>query len=207
MSKLTSEKLCGVLLAGGLARRMGGGDKSLKRLGGRPILDHVIDCAKPQVSHLMINANGDPGRFAAYGLPVVADCLGGFQGPLAGILTGLDWMAGQHAYCSHLASFATDAPFIPSDLVAQLCDAIDGGADLACAMSGDRTHPVFGIWPVALREDLHRAMVDEDMRKIDRWTARYNINHVLFSTEPYDPFFNVNKPENLDEAEAIFATR
>ena len=199
-----AKPIVGVLLAGGLARRMGGGDKPMRELGGKPILDHVIDRAKPQVHHLILNANGDPGRFAKYSLPVIADVIEGHQGPLAGILTALDWAAENVPDAEYVVSFATDAPFLPRDLVARLLTAVDGtDARLACAITGDRTHPVFGIWPVALRDELRRAMVDEEMRKIDAWTERYGIVHVPFEAEPVDPFFNVNRPENLEEAEGL----
>lgn len=201
---MSAKPIVGVLLAGGLARRMGGGDKPMRELGGKPILDHVIDRAKPQVHHLILNANGDPGRFAKYSLPVVADVIEGHQGPLAGILTALDWAVENVPDAEYVVSFATDAPFLPRDLVARLLTAVDGtDAQLACAITGDRTHPVFGIWPVALRDELRRAMVEEEMRKIDAWTERYGIVHVAFEAEPVDPFFNVNRPENLEEAEHL----
>lgn len=201
-----AKPIVGVLLAGGLARRMGGGDKPLKELGGKTILEHVIDRAKPQVHHLILNANGDPARFAKYSLPVVADVLEGHQGPLAGILTALDWTAENVPEAEYVVSFATDAPFLPRDLVARLLGPVSAGdAPLACAITGDRTHPVFGIWPVALREELRRAMIEEDMRKIDAWTDRIGIVHVPFDSDPVDPFFNVNRPENLEEAEALLA--
>ncbi len=194
----------GVLLAGGLARRMGGGDKSLMRLGGRTILDHVVERARPQVAELLINANGDPARFADFKLPVAADVIPDFAGPLAGVLTGMAWVADNAPEIPWLASFATDAPFLPHDMVARLLAAIDeAGAEMACATSGGRAHPVFGIWPVRLRGELKRAMEDEEMRKIDRWTARYNIVHVAFDGPEVDPFFNVNRPENLAEAETM----
>jgi len=206
MSAPDAKPIVGVLLAGGLARRMGGGDKPLKELGGQPILDRVIDRVKPQVHHLILNANGDPGRFAGYGLPVVADVIEGHQGPLAGILTALDWAAENVPDAEHVISFATDAPFVPRDLVVRLMAPVAAGVTpLSCAISGERTHPVFGVWPVALREDLRRAMIDEEMRKIDTWTARIGITHVAFETEPVDPFFNVNRPENLEEAEKLLA--
>ncbi len=194
----------GVLLAGGLARRMGGGDKPLRQLGGKPILDRVIERARPQVATLILNANGDPARFAAYGLPVVADVIEGYQGPLAGILTALDWAAANAPRATHVVSFATDAPFLPPDLVARLhAAAAAEGTPLACAMSGGRTHPVFGLWPLDCREALRRAMLDEEMRKIDLWTARLGVAHADFPVEPVDPFFNVNRPENIAEAERL----
>ncbi|MCP5371471.1 MAG: molybdenum cofactor guanylyltransferase MobA [Hyphomicrobiales bacterium] len=193
----------GLLLAGGQARRFGGGDKGLRLLGGRPIMDRVVERARPQVDHLVINAAGDPARFAAYDLPVVADVIADFAGPLAGVLTGMEWAAANLPAVTHLVTFTCDAPFFPTDLVARLRDAVLDGAELACAMSAGRTHPVFGIWPVGLAGDLRRAMVEEDMRKIDLWTARYAIAHVDFAADPVDPFFNINRPDDLARAEAL----
>ena len=196
----------GLLLAGGLSRRMGGGDKSLRLLGGKTILERVIERAGPQVASLVLNANGDPARFAAFGLPVAADVVEGYAGPLAGVLTGMAW-ARAHAPEAHwLASFATDAPFLPTDLVEKLGAAVaDEGADMACAASAGRSHPVFGLWPVALADDLRRAMVEEGVRKVDIWTARYRLVTVDFPAEPVDPFFNTNRPEDLAEAERLLA--
>src|SRR5690349_23217899 len=149
MTTDTGPVTAGVLLAGGLSRRMGGGDKCLRMLGGRPILEHIVERARPQVAALALNANGDPGRFAAFGLPVVADGIPDFAGPLAGVLAGLDWAAAQVPGAAWVASFAGDAPFLPCDLVARLHEAIAGdGADLACARSAGQAHPVFGLWPV-----------------------------------------------------------
>jgi len=200
-------RIAGVLLAGGLSRRMGGGDKSLKVLAGETILRRVIARAKPQVEALVLNANGDPARFKDYGLPVVADSVPDFAGPLAGVLAGLDWAAKEVPGATHVASFATDAPFLPADLVARFRDAVkDSKHDLACAASGGRTHPVFGLWPIALRDDLHRALTDEGIHKVDRWTARYRLAVVEFPAAPTDPFFNANAPEDLKEAEKL-ATR
>jgi molybdenum cofactor guanylyltransferase len=196
----------GLLLAGGQSRRMGGGDKPLRLLGGRPLLARIVDRVAPQVRRLVLNANGDPGRFAAFGLPVVADAVGGFAGPLAGILTGLDWAAAEAPDCPWVASVPGDAPFLPTDLVARLLDAVAGeGADLACAASAGQSHPVVGLWPVRLRHDLRRALVDEDIRKVDRWTARYRLATVAFAADPVDPFFNANRPEDLVEAERWLA--
>jgi molybdopterin-guanine dinucleotide biosynthesis protein A len=204
-------KVAGVLLAGGLSRRMGGGDKCLRPLGGRQILAHVIERARPQVKTLVLNANGDPARFAAFGLPVAADVVEGYAGPLAGVLTGLDWAAANVPDCVWLASFASDAPFLPSDLVAKLLAAVAGeGADLACAASHGRSHPVFGLWPLSLREELRRAMLEEEIRKVDLWTARYKLATVEYPDVPLngtaiDPFFNTNRPEDLEEAERLIA--
>ena len=190
--------VAGVLLAGGLSRRMGGGDKALLALGGETILSRVIERARPQVSALALNANGDPTRFEAFGLPVVADVVEGFAGPLAGVLTGLEWARAHAPGCRWLASFATDAPFLPRDLVARLLAAVaHDGADMACATSAGRHHPVFGLWPVRLADALRRAVLDEDIRKVDVWTARYRLAVAEFAAEPFDPFFNANRPEDL----------
>lgn len=194
-------KIIGVLLAGGLARRMGGGDKPLRLIAGRPILDRVIERLRPQVAGLVLNANGDPARFAGYGLPVAADSVPDFAGPLAGILAGLDWAAEHRPDCSMIASVPTDAPFLPVDLVARMerARAMEG-ADMACAASGGQAHPVVGLWPVRLRNALRDALVNEGIRKVDVWTARYRLARVVFSDRPVDPFFNANRPGDLDEA-------
>jgi len=198
--------IVGLLLAGGLARRMGGGDKALRTLGGRTVLQRIIDTVSPQVSTLLLNANGDPARFAEYGLPVVPDVIKGFAGPLAGVLTGLEWMAENRPDARWLLTVPSDAPFMPKDLVVRLKSEMErNNGQLACASTNGRTHPVVGLWPVALKDDLRKAMVEEDMRKIDLWTARYNIVHVAFSTDPVDPFFNANRPEDFAEAEALLA--
>ena len=196
--------VAGVLLAGGLARRMGGGDKCLRPLAGETLLARVIARTAPQVGPLIVNANGDPARFASYGLPVVADVVEGYAGPLAGILTALDWAAEHAPYHPLVASFATDAPFLPRDLVATMVEARDlAGADLACAASGGRTHPVFGLWPVELRGDLRDALVEQGERKIDRWTASHRLVEVAFPCAPVDPFFNANREDDLAEAERL----
>jgi molybdopterin-guanine dinucleotide biosynthesis protein A len=194
-------RVLGVLLAGGQARRMGGGDKCLRALAGRPILAHVIERARRQAQALVLNANGDPARFAAFGLPVAGDVIEGFAGPLAGVLTGMEWARASRPDLPWIATIATDTPFFPPDLVARMLDAIGReGADLACAASAGRTHPVFGLWPVRLAPDLRQAMLDEGIRKVDVWTARHRLVEVDFATEPFDPFFNTNRPEDLDQA-------
>ena len=199
-------RVAGVVLAGGLSRRMGGGDKCLRLLGGRPILAHILARVQSQVAALVLNANGDPQRFAPFGLPIAQDVIEGFAGPLAGVLTGLEWAALHAPRCRWLASFASDAPFVPPDLVARLTAAAEtAGADLACAASGGQAHPVFGLWRIDLRADLRRAMVEEEIRKVDRWTARYRLVEVAYPTEPFDPFFNTNRPEDLAEAERLLA--
>ncbi len=204
-------KVAGVLLAGGLSRRMGGGDKCLRPLAGRPILARIVGRVRPQVGPLVLNANGDPARFADFGLPVVPDVVEGFAGPLAGVLTGLAWAEAEAPGCQWLASFATDAPFVPEDLAARLLAAVEAeGADMACAASRGRPHPVFGLWPLRLRRELEAAMREEEIRKVDVWTGRYRLATVDFpdietGAGPLDPFFNTNRPEDLEEAERLLA--
>lgn len=196
----------GLLLAGGLARRMGGGDKPLRTIVGRTILAHVIERLRPQCDGLLLNANGDPARFGDYILPVVADSVPDFAGPLAGILAGLDWLAANQPGTEWLVSVAADTPFIPHDLVARLHAGREAaGVPLACAASGGWTHPVIGLWPVALREELRHALVVDDERKIDRWTARHGVAAVEWPAAPVDPFFNANRPDDLAEAERLHA--
>jgi len=197
-------KVVGLLLAGGQSRRMGGGDKALRLLGGVPLLDRVIERLRPQVDALVLNANGDSARFARFGLPIVPDSVADFAGPLAGILAGLDWTAEHRPDCDFVVSVATDAPFLPHDLVARLVGEMQtAGADLACAASSGQQHPVIGLWPVRLRGALRGALVDEDIRKVDRWTARYHLATVSFSDRPVDPFFNANRPEDLEQAHVL----
>ncbi len=194
----------GVLLAGGLARRMGGGDKPMKTIGGRTILERVIARLAGQCDGLILNANGDTSRFASFALPVVSDTVEGFAGPLAGVLTALDWAAAHRPGVEWVLSAATDCPFLPRDLVVRLQHArAEAGAQLAVAASGDQTHPVIGLWNVALRGELRHALVVEDIRKIDRWTARYKLATVTWPTTPIDPFFNANTVEDIAEAERL----
>ena len=201
-----NEQNVGVLLAGGQSRRMGGGDKCLRPLGDRTILEHVIDRIRPQVGPLILNANGDPNRFQSYGLPVVADVVDGFAGPLAGVLTGLRWAEINAPQCEWLLSVPTDAPFVPKNLATSLRQEISAqGAQLACATSRGRTHPVVALWPVALADALEQALVGEDIRKIDRWTARYRLVEVSFDDTGVDPFFNANRPEDLAIADRLLA--
>ncbi len=196
----TSPPVVGLLLAGGQSRRMGGGDKCLRLLGGETILARIIARVRSQVRQLVLNANGDPARFAPYGLPVVADSVEGSAGPLAGVLAGLDWAAANAPDCPWVASVPTDAPFLPADLVARLFAAADQGVEMACAASGGRSHPVVGLWPVRLRGDLRRALTVEQIRKVDVWTGRYRLATVDFPIGEIDPFFNANRPEDLAEA-------
>jgi molybdopterin-guanine dinucleotide biosynthesis protein A len=196
----------GVLLAGGLARRMGGGDKPMRTIAGRTILARVIARLKPQCDGLILNANGDPARFAGFGLPVIPDSVGDFPGPLAGILAGLDWAAANRPEVAWVLSAAADCPFLPRDLVARLHRArAEDNAQLAVAASDGQSHPVIGLWSVALREELRHALVGEDVRKIDRWTARYKLATVTWPTAPLDPFFNANTMDDIAEAERLAA--
>ncbi len=192
------------MLAGGLARRMGGGDKARLRVGGRTILDRVLAQFKPQCAAVILNANGDPSRFANTGLEIVPDSVPGFAGPLAGILAGLDWAAAHAAETTDVVSVPGDCPFLPSNLVARLARArTNEGVPLACARSGEWRHPVVGLWPVALREDLRKALLDEGLHKIESFTARYGVAIADWQVLPVDPFFNVNTPHDAAEAERL----
>lgn len=195
-----------VLLAGGLSRRMGGQDKMLRGLGGKSILARVVARIESQAGWLLLNANGDPARFADFGLPVAADVVGDHAGPLAGVLTGLEWARANAPDCHWVVTAPTDAPFLPRDLVQRLLAAVKReGADMACASSGGRHHPVCGLWPVRLAGELRRAILEEDIRKVDIWTARYRLAVADWPIEPVDPFFNANRPEDLAEAERILS--
>ena len=207
MTRASSEAApLGLVLAGGLARRMGGGDKARIRVAGKSILERVLACLEPQCAAVILNANGDPARFADTGLPVVADSVPGFAGPLAGILAGLDWAAVHRPAIADIVSVPGDCPFLPADLVARLAAArAAAGVPLACARSGDWRHPVVGLWPVALREDLRKALLEDDMRKIEAWTARHGVAIAGWPATPVDPFFNVNAPQDAAEAERIAA--
>jgi molybdopterin-guanine dinucleotide biosynthesis protein A len=194
----------GVLLAGGLARRMGGGDKPMRSIAGKTILERVIARLGSQCDGLILNANGDPARFAAFGLPVIADSVADFPGPLAGILAALDWMAAHRPDVTMVLSAAADCPFLPRDLMARLEAArVAEHAELAVAASDGQTHPVIGLWNVRLRDELRHALVKEDIRKIDRWTARYPLATVTWPTSPVDPFFNANTVEDIAEADRL----
>jgi molybdenum cofactor guanylyltransferase len=197
-------KASGVVLAGGLARRMGGGDKGLLELDGKPILDHVLERLRPQVRLLVLNANGDPERFARWPYTVAGDVLPGNPGPLVGVLTGMDWTYANVPGLEWVVSVPTDAPFLPHDLVARMMAAVvEEGADMACATSGGQRHPVVGLWPVSLRNELRHALIDEGVRKVDAWTGRYKVADVDFDTDPVDPFFNANDEDDLAKAKAL----
>ena len=196
----------GLVLAGGLARRMGGGDKALIRIGSETILQRALARLTPQVSGIVLNANGDPARFAPFGLPVVADSVPDFAGPLAGILAGLDWVAANRPGIEWIVSVPGDCPFLPADLTACLSAARQAaGQPLACARSGEWRHPVVGLWPVALRDDLRKALFEEGLHKIEAWTGRHGVAIADWPAAPVDPFFNVNTPADAAEAERIAA--
>ncbi|OHC75651.1 MAG: molybdenum cofactor guanylyltransferase MobA [Rhodospirillales bacterium RIFCSPLOWO2_12_FULL_58_28] len=198
--------LPGVLLAGGKSRRMGGKEKCLLPLAGRPLLDHVIERLRPQVATLIINAPGDPARFARWGLEVVPDAIEGFAGPLAGILAGLDWAYANAPQAAYIVTSPCDAPFLPGDLVKRLARTLKKeGADIACAVSANRNHPTFALWPLSLREDLRRAVVDEGVRRIQDWMLRCKVAPVDYPCDPIDPFTNINNPQDLAEAEEILS--
>ena len=198
-------KLLGVILAGGQASRMGGGDKSLLPLAGRRVIDHVLERLRPQVSDIALNVNGDPSRFAEFRLPVVADSVSEFPGPLAGILAGLDWAAEQKG--DYILTVAADTPFFPMDLQNRLEDArLSSGLPIALASTNGPgklyRHPTFGLWPVSLRGDLRRALA-AGVRKVVLWSDEHGTAEALFPNDNYDPFFNINTPEDLVKAEAM----
>jgi molybdopterin-guanine dinucleotide biosynthesis protein A len=201
---MPEHRFAGLLLAGGQSRRMGGGDKALAKLGGETLLARIIARVRPQVGPLVLNANGDPARLSGFGLPIAPDVIEGYAGPLAGVLTGLEWARIQAPECDYVASFACDAPFVPRDLVARLAAAMaQEKAEMACATSGGREHPVFALWPVRLADALRRAVEFEGVRKVDEWTGRYKLARADFATDPVDPFFNVNAPGDMAAAEAL----
>lgn len=208
MSELDRADIVGVVLAGGLSRRMGGGDKGLLPLGCGTMLDLVIRRLAPQVGALVINANGDPGRFARFGLPVASDPIGGFVGPLAGVLAGLRWAMENAPSATHVLSASSDAPFLPLDLGSRLAASLaKGSGRIAIARSGGELHPVIGLWPVALADDLEAALCN-GVRKVLAWTDRHGTVAVEFPMlelggESVDPFFNANSPAELDEARRL----
>lgn len=202
--------IAGIILAGGLSRRMGGGDKGLLDLGDKPMLAHVIARLSPQVGALALNANGDPARFSPFGLPVVPDTIDGFVGPLAGVLSGMRWSRANVPTARWVASVSADAPFLPLDLVARLRAAVETrGNAIAIAQSGGELHPVIGLWPVALADDLEAAL-RSGLRKVLAWTDRHGTVPVPFDLlridkGTIDPFFNANTPEELADARRLIA--
>ena len=196
----------GVILAGGQALRMGGGDKSLLMLGGETLLARAIARARPQVQDLIISANGDPERFAPFGLPVVADPVPGFLGPLAGILAGLEWMRANRPNARWLASFACDSPLFPTDRVEPLVTRAQQSKSLiAVAESNERTHPVFAVWSADIAETSESVLVKDGFRKVEDWIANFPHRSLSFSVDPVDPFLNINTPGQLTYAEDFIA--
>jgi molybdopterin-guanine dinucleotide biosynthesis protein A len=191
-----------LVLAGGRATRMGGGDKALRRFAGTTLLDHVL---RRLAGHrIVLNANGDPARLSRFGLPVLPDTVAGYPGPLAGVLAGMEWTLANAPDAADLVTVPTDAPFLPTDLVARLIQARDeAGAEMACAASAGQVHPVCALWPVRLAPLLRRALIEENLHRIDRWTARFSLVQVDYPTTPFDPFINVNTPDDLAAAEAL----
>lgn len=200
-SRTAQPHVAGLVLAGGLARRMGGGSKALQVLAGRTLLAHVLDRVAPQCRSMALNANGDPVPYEAFGHPVLPDVVEGFAGPLAGVLTGLEWLA-MTDDAEWLLTVPTDAPFLPRDLVFRLHAAAVDGAEVVVARSDDRTHPVVALWHRSLLQPLRVALVEQDIRKIDRFTAARKAVHVDWPTNGGDPFVNINTPEELATAEA-----
>jgi molybdenum cofactor guanylyltransferase len=206
MSEIPPPPTLGLVLAGGLARRMGGGDKARIEIAGVSILDRILATLSAQCPRMVINANGDPARFEDTSLPVIPDNVEGHPGPLAGVLAGLDWLVAEKLGIEWMVSVPGDCPFLPDDLVERLHAARrEAGVPLACARSGEWRHPVVALWPVALREDLRKALVEDDMRKIEVWTARHGVAIAHWPAEPVDPFVNVNTPEDVARAERIAA--
>ncbi len=211
---ITPSFVTGVLLAGGQSRRMfadtrsGGGDKGLLPIAGKPMLAHVIERLRPQVGHMVINANGDPSRFAAFGLPVVGDTVLGQLGPLAGVLAGMRWSAAHAPSATHIATVSTDAPFVPTDLIGKLAEGLNAHAIMLAASGGD-LHPVIGLWPVALAADLERALIG-GVRKVLAWTDQHATGSVDFpflqvAGRAVDPFFNANTRAELEDAAALLS--
>jgi len=204
--QIKPSEIVGVILAGGLARRMGGGDKSMLKLGGRRILDYVIESAQNQLDTVIINANGDPDRFAEFNLPVQADIVPDFAGPLAGVVSAMAWVTQNQPNATHIITLAADTPFFPADYVKRMLELMQlKHQRLACASYQGRTQPVFGLWPVDLFDDLYKALVEDDMRKVDRFTTPYGVADVPFDELISNPFFNVNKPEDIDLGEQQLA--
>jgi molybdopterin-guanine dinucleotide biosynthesis protein A len=202
------ESVVGVLLAGGKSSRMGGGDKCLLPLAGKPMLTRIIDRLRPQVTDLVLNANGDVSRLAAFGLPIVMDRLGGQIGPLAGVHAGIEWATANRPGSRFVITAATDTPFFPTDLVARFLASLEGGEPkLLVARSEEGVHPVFGLWPVSLGPAIETSLAG-GMRKVQAWVREHQAEEIFFPSREIggrkiDPFFNLNRPEDLAEAEVL----
>jgi len=196
--------IAGVLLAGGLSSRFGGGDKCLRLLDGKTLLQRVLSRAKQQVGPMILNASGDTHRFVDYDLEIIKDCIDGNLGPLAGVLTGLEWAKAHVSDVRWVASFPTDAPFFPTDLVERLLEsAVTDNARIAVAKYGGYTQPVFTLWHVDLAEDLRTALVDQGLRKVMAWVHQHPHVLVEFPDQDLDPFFNINTSGDLAKAETL----
>lgn len=190
------EHITGIVLAGGLSRRMGGVDKGLQLLRGRPMIAGVLERLAPQVSEIIINANQNLEQYRAFGRPVVSDEIGGFAGPLAGLHAG--FKTARYAY---VVTVPCDSPFLPADLVARLFAALqERGADLAVAKTGDQPHPVFSLCRRSLLPHLTE-FLESGGRKVDRWYASLKVVEVLFDDEA-EAFSNINTPDELKSFEA-----
>lgn len=205
---LPKDQIVGCVLAGGLSRRMGGGDKALKPLGGEPMLARVIDRLRPQTGSMIINANGDPARFSGFGLPVVPDNVEGFAGPLAGVEACMMWTLRNDTGCTHIATAAADTPFFPDNLVVSFMVAANSPETIVMATSNGNRHPVFSLWPVALHADLQRWLKTTDTFKVMAFVQRHDLSQVDFpmieiSGDTVDPFFNANTPEDFALAEKL----
>jgi molybdopterin-guanine dinucleotide biosynthesis protein A len=193
-----------LILAGGQARRMGGADKAFLKLGGETLIERAIERARPQTGGLIINASGDLKRFAPLGCEVIADRIGGFLGPLAGILSGFEWMRANRSDALWLASFACDCPFFPADMVMKLiAEAEKHSVQIAFAASGERHHPVFAVWNASLPVTSESVLQGQGLRKMDDFVAGFPSTRVVFPSAPVDPFFNINTPDDLARAETL----
>jgi len=206
MSSPSSENIVGIILAGGQSRRFGGGDKFIKELKGETLIDRVIERVRPQTRQMIISSNHETPHLKKFKLPIVADSIQGQAGPLAGILAGMEWAKDQAKKYDWAVSFPTDAPFVPLDCVEKMLKrATADKVEIVSVASGGRTHPVCALWRIDLADNLRQAMVEEEMRKIDLWTARHSLSVLEFPDQPYDPFFNINRPEDLAQAEKILS--
>ena len=208
MAEATPDNIGGCILAGGLSTRMGEHEKCLMALRGKPLMGHVIDRLQRQASKLIINANGDPERFERFALPVVADTVDGFAGPLAGVLAAMDWYRENAPEVTHVLSVAGDTPYFPSDFLGKLAMALnEASKNVALAYFDGQRHPTFGLWAIDLRDALHNFLVEEGNRKIMLFVERIGFAQHDFAcgwNNKYDPFFNVNTPEELSEAQSIY---
>ena len=189
-------RIAGLVLAGGLATRMGGGQKALLKMGGTTLLARVLERLTPQVDQVAINANGDLGQYSAFGAPVLPDTLDDFPGPLAGVLAGMRWA--EREGCAHILSVAGDTPFFPKDLAARMRDA-GGTIKMAATRDPERgvmRQPTFAFWPVDLADDLEAAL-QGGLRKIVLWADRHGVETIVYDPDPFDPFFNLNTPGDI----------